>query len=173
MKFQPLPPDQLNEKKYKLLTAGVGTFTILSCVDVVSKKAAAAGETDPDMMKLTLEVYDSNGDKSNIWDYIKADQSWKLHALLSAIGKEYMYENGSVDPSFLVHESGSLIIGIEKSEQYREKNIVKSYLKKEVRQESPKGAFSSPPPKWKPTPQVEVAAPSDIPNFNESDDIPF
>lgn len=166
MKFQPLPPDQLNDKKFKLLTPGAGTFTIASAQDAVSKKGV-------DMMKITLEVYDSNGSKANIWDYILADQSWKLHALLSAIGKEYMYENGSVDPAFLVHETGSLIIGIEKSEQYGEKNIVKSYLKKEVRQESPKGAFSSPPPAWKQPPQVDVAPPSDIPNFSEDSDIPF
>lgn len=121
-KFQPLTEEQLKEQsKFQLLAEGPGNFQIIKATEKISK----AGQP---MIELVLKCWDKNGLEGQIYDYLTGQASWKIKQLLESIGHPNLYEAGQFDEFTILHGCGDLEIKIQKSQDYGDKNAVKSYL---------------------------------------------
>lgn len=117
-----------------------------------------------DMVKLTLHVFNAEGNKRTVFDYLLQDEKaqWKVRHFCEAIGILAEYEAGDLDPFDMVGKQGQLKLRVKAAQgDYPANNAVQDYIPKngEVKA-SPRPAA----PRREATPQIQ----DDL-----SDEIPF
>lgn len=132
-KFTPKSEEELSS----LLAEGDAGFEILDSVFRISQNSGKP------MLKLTLKIWDSNGEEGKLDDFITLDESSKFSMrkykhLCEATSLEKVYECGEigdVEASLFKEKSGKLRLGINKENKNKDgsplppKNCVWDYLK--------------------------------------------
>lgn len=150
-KFTPKSEEELSS----LLAEGDAGFEILDSLFKISQNSGRP------MLKLTLKVWDSNGEEGKLDDFIILDELSKFSMrkykhLCESTNLEKVYECGEigeVEASLFKEKSGKLRLGINKNNKNKDgsplppKNCVWDYLKQ-------------PEPK-----KTEVIADDDMPAF--------
>lgn len=146
MRVQPVSAEDANSGgSVELFKPGEYDFTIQNAEETTS----SAGN---DMLKLTLHVFNRNGERRTVFDYILSSHAaqWKARHMMEAIGMTRQYEAGNIDPIEITEQAGRLKLGVAPATaQYPAKNTVQDYV-------AAKSASSSVGAK-----QVRAARPSD------------
>ena len=109
---------------------GAYTATIKDCKE---KKSRAGNE----MLELLLEVY-NGASKSLVYDYIVNPSTiYKLKKLAKAVGKVDEFNAGTFDPAKHLDEPLMVMLDVEESDDFGDKNKVKAYLPKEAAEKNP------------------------------------
>jgi len=121
MKFAPKSDKELSEAN--LLPAGIYDFEIGTAEDKVSH----AGN---EMIKVDLTVFDANGGKRFVYDYLMEAMAYKLKHAAQACGLEDKYNNGSLTADDFIGKCGKLKLKIQsdKNGVYADKNVVHDYV---------------------------------------------
>jgi hypothetical protein len=151
MRVTPITPEEADSggagEPFK---PGEYDFTIRTAEETTSK----AGN---DMLKLTLHIFNRDGEKRTTFDYILSEQSgaWKARHMMESIGMTARYDAGVIDPTEIEGRSGRCKLGVEAAtSQYPAKNRVQDYIAAKA------GAATKPP--------VRQPAMADI-----DDEVPF
>ena len=123
LSFQP----ETEEQVLNLLKDGVYDFSVSEAKDAISKR------TGNPMIKLTLVIWDKNGDKRFITDYIMTSYMRKLKHFCDATGLIDKYNEGSLTATDCLDKTGKLklVIKNEIDSPYPPQNEVQDYVKKE------------------------------------------
>lgn len=143
----------------------VGTydFEVHDAADDVSK---SSGE---EMIKLTLYVFDTAGDKRTVFDYLPSAEKaqWKVRGFCQAVGLVAQYESGELDVNDIYQRTGKLKLGIRKAQgEYPESNMVTAYI--DAPDQPPRAARPSAPAQRTPAARQPARAAADL-----DDEIPF
>lgn len=124
MQFKPEP---ITSKAFKVVPKGEYKFNVLEAKDSIVKSGQYAGN---DMISLKLEVFDDNGNKTNVFANLLGVQ--QVGAFCQATGLMDRYNHGSLLSSDCLHKSGKCFVDIqEKTLQYPEKNRIAYYIKRD------------------------------------------
>ena len=152
MQFTPKSADEIAADG--LMPAGVYDFEVESATEAQSK----AGN---DMMVVKLAVFDDEGKRRLITDYLLEVIAYKLRHAAECVGALDQYENGTLSPADFDGKSGRVKIKITPAKgDYPAKNEVADYVVAEP---------SHAPVRERPAPARAPAMASDDP----FDDIPF
>ena len=120
-----------NPSKSFLLAEGEGNFEVLEAEELLSKK-------NNEMIKLSLQVWDSDGNKSNLFDYLIAldSMNWKTKHFCESVGKAdwYSASNPDINAVKLVGLTGKCVIKTEKAKvvngkEYDARSKIDDYIK--------------------------------------------
>lgn len=155
MTFKPLTEKEANTGL--LLPPGDYDFEIVGAEETFSKNTGLG------MFALELRVISDAGEERKIRDYVMTEgkAAFRLRQLCEACGLLEAYERGELSGFDFERRTGRVKLGVEKSEEYGDKNRVKAYLVP-----SQNGAASMPPPR--PRQEALPAAASAM-----DDEIPF
>jgi hypothetical protein len=138
MRVQPVSAEVAdNGGAGEIFKPGEYDFTIYEAVETTSQSSGA------DMLKLTLHVFNRDGDKRTVFDYILSSQSaqWKARHMMESIGMTKQYEAGDIDPVDIVDRSGRLKLGVAPATaQYPAQNKVQDYVKMKQSSGDPQSA---------------------------------
>lgn len=97
-------------------------FKIQVASDEVSKTSGKP------MMKLTVTLWDSEGNERNVWEYITSKSLFKLEQLCKIKGLDF--ESGDITAEDLIGIEGRCVVGISKDQtgQYADKNSVRKFI---------------------------------------------
>lgn len=101
--------------------AGDYDYTVDAAEDATSK----AGN---EMIRLTLHVYNAEGHKRVLFDYLLDSAAWKIKQFAASSGLLDRYDSGEIEAYEMVGKSGRLKLKIESSEQYGDQNKVAFYI---------------------------------------------
>ena len=121
MKFTPTTEEQQERRTFEPFPAGEYDFTVEAAEDTTSK----AGN---DMIKLTLHVYNTEGHKRVLFDYLLDSAAWKIKQFAASAGLLEKYDSGEIEAYEMVGKTGRLKLKIESSEQYGDQNKVAFYI---------------------------------------------
>jgi hypothetical protein len=128
MRITPISAEKANEGGgFTPWKPGDYPFEIHDAADDVSK---ASGR---EQLKLTLYVFDPDGNRRTVFDYIGADEksAWKARHLAEAVGVVQQYEAGELDPFDLVGKTGDLKLRVKPAQgDYPANNAVQDYIAK-------------------------------------------
>lgn len=124
MKFQPMSENEIAESN--LWPVGDYDFQVFDASDEISK----AGNP---MVKLTVDVFNDEGDRKRVFDYLVASDTsmGKVLGFADAVGLREEYNRGELQTVDMVQRSGRCKLGIQKDKngQYPDKNSVANYIK--------------------------------------------
>lgn len=121
MKFTPTTEEQQERRTFEPFPAGEYDYTVDAAEDTTSK----AGN---EMIKLTLHVYNADGNKRVLFDYLLDSAAWKIKQFAASAGLLDRYDSGEIEAYEMVGKTGRLKLKIESSEQYGDQNKVAFYL---------------------------------------------
>lgn len=113
-----------------LIQAGVYDFEIAGAEDAVSSKGN-------DMIKLSINLFDSEGKPRGLTDYLTFNYQRKLRHAADACKILTIYEDGSLAAEHFIGKTGKLELQIKKGDKkpdggdYPDKNDVKDYIKRD------------------------------------------
>lgn len=121
MKFTPKTEEQINSEN--LLPNGIYPFEITAAQDTSSKSGN-------EMIKLTIKVWDAEGDERLIYDYLLESMAFKLRHAAEVCGLIEKYEQGVLTASDFIGKNGAVKISIRKDKtgQYKDQNQVVDYI---------------------------------------------
>jgi hypothetical protein len=120
MRFTPRTEEEVS--KNKLLFPG-------ECDFEVRKAQAKTSKNNNEMVELSLEVWDSKGGNSMVFDYLLDAMPHKLRHFCYAVGLGRAYEAGTVDAAQCEGKGGRLIIrNVPGKGEYPPKNEVADYV---------------------------------------------
>lgn len=108
-------------KRSKLLAPGECDFEVRDAKDETSK-------SNNEMIHLILDVWDSNGDKALVHDYLLDAMPHKVRHFCYAVGLGHVYENGELEADACIGKSGRCLIRSKQDRGYDPKNDVADYV---------------------------------------------
>lgn len=124
MRFQPMDEKEISEAN--LWPVGEYDFQIFDASDEVSK----AGN---EMIKLTVDLFNEQGDRRRVFDYLIASSNgmFKVLSFADAVGLRTEYDRGDLQTIDIAQRTGRCKVGIQKdkSGQYPDKNGIMNYIK--------------------------------------------
>lgn len=123
MKFIPKTADEIAIEKARFgpWPKGAYDFEVASADDATSKKGS-------EMIVLELMVYDRQGARRTLKDWLVETMPIKLKNACEAVGLEGAYDNGNVSSFDFVGRTGKLMLGIERQDGYEDRNKVTGYV---------------------------------------------
>lgn len=106
--FDPFPPGEYD-------------YEISSAEDTQSK----AGN---DMIHITLFIFNSEGHKRIVHDYLLDSAAWKIKQLAASCGMLAKFESGEIEAYELEGKTGRCRLRVESSEQYGSQNKIHAYI---------------------------------------------
>lgn len=134
MQFKSKTEKEINDEN--LWPAGNYAFQIAKAEDALSKSARERGESEPNMIKLTLNIYNDDGRCMVAFDYLMEAMLYKLLHCAQACELEGKYNAGVLDAIDFEGKTGTLKLVVQKgNDQYpNDKNSVSDYV---VKKEAP------------------------------------
>lgn len=135
---------------------------------VVHEASEETSSTGNDMIKLTLHVFNREGRKRTVFDYlVNADNAqWKIRHFCESVGLLRQYETGDLDVRDIVTRPGRCKLRIKPATgQYAASNAVNDYISQ---QGAMPRAAQAPTPSRAPARSMAKAPAGDI-----DDEIPF
>ena len=103
----------------------------------VSEAEDTTSKAGNDMIKLKLFVYDREGNRLVVFDYLVSSAAWKIKAFAEAAGMLSDFDAGELDAALMIGRTGRARIGLEKQEGFDERNKVLAYVKKPAASTAP------------------------------------
>ena len=128
MRFNPLNEEEAAKQSSGLFDPGLYDYEIAEAAETTSNSGN-------DMIKLTVLVFDRNGDHKRIWFYLVNTQKsqWKIREFARSCGLLDSYNNGSLSETECVGCTGQCELGIEPAQgQWPAKNVISSWLPKKT-----------------------------------------
>lgn len=125
MKFTPKSEAdiQASSGSFDPWPSGTYDFEVAEAEDTTSK----AGN---DMIKLTLYVFNPEGKRRTVFDYLLASIEYKLRHAAEACGLLSAYEQGMLEAFDFTGKTGRLKLGVQPAKDgYDAKNTVRDYVK--------------------------------------------
>ena len=118
------PKTEAEVSTYELFPAGEYDFDVIKATDVVSSKGN-------EMIKLELDIYAANGNKTRVFDYLLEVLAYKLKHFCDCVGLTKEYEEGRLNAAMCKGKAGRCKLGIDKDKtgEYTDKNVIKDYIK--------------------------------------------
>jgi hypothetical protein len=157
VKFTPKTAGEIEAEKAKFLPwpKGAYDFEVAAAEDATSK----AGN---EMIVLELQVFDQNGNRRQMKDWLLETLPVKLKHACEAVGLHAAYENGNISSYDFVGRTGRLTLGIERQSGYEDRNKVLGYIPADevvTRQISPAAARPIPPRQKTPAGDIDDEIP--------------
>lgn len=121
MRFTPATEEQQERRSFEPFPAGEYDYE----VDAAEETQSKAGNA---MIKLTLNVFNQDGAKRVVFDYLLETAAWKIKQFAASCGLLTKYETGLIEAYEMVGKTGRLKLRVESSEQYGDQNKVAFYL---------------------------------------------
>jgi hypothetical protein len=123
MRVKPITEEQATEsaKPNYLLRPGECDFEVKQAQDQTS-------DAGNEMIKLTLDVWDSTGKKATVYDYLLDAIPHKVRHAAYACGIGHVYERGEIEASHFEGKNGRLVIRTKEQPGYNPKNDVTDYV---------------------------------------------
>src|SRR6185503_3485511 len=102
MKFTPTTEEQQERRTFEPFPAGEYDFTVEAADETTSQK------TGNPMVKLTLHVYNTEGHKRVVFDYMLDSAAWKIKQFAASAGLLERYESGEIEAYEMVGKTGRL-----------------------------------------------------------------
>lgn len=120
MKFTPKTEAEVSA--FELFPVGEYDFDVIKAADVVSSKGN-------EMIKLELDIYAANGNKTRVFDYLLEALAYKLKHFCDCVGLSKAYEEGKLNAEMCMGKAGRCKLGIQKDKngEYPDKNVVNDY----------------------------------------------
>lgn len=132
MRLKPISAEKANESGgFEPWKAGNYDFTVQEASEGIS----SGGN---EMIKLTLHVFNRDGNKRTVFDYLLATDSsqWKVRHFCDAVGLTKQYEAGELDVNDIVQRSGELSLRIKPAANgYPAGNQVGDYIAGDPKEE--------------------------------------
>jgi hypothetical protein len=127
-------------------------------IDAAEEGESKAGN---EMLKLVLHVFNRDGDKRTVFDYILSTENfqWKMRHMMESIGMVKRYDQGIIEPHEIKGKPGRCRIKVEPATDWPAKNSIVDYL-------VPQQAEAA-------TPRARQPAASPTGADNLDDEIPF
>lgn len=141
MRFQPKTDAEVEAEATKFSPWPNGTydFEIAEAVD----KTSAAGN---DMLALTLNVFNAEGERRIIYDYLLEKIPQKLKHAAEACGLHSQYLLGELDKHDFHGKTGRLKLGIQpEKDGFAAKNVVRDYITAKASASVPRSAVARAP----------------------------
>lgn len=125
MKYSYKTPQEL-ESERPMLSEGEADFEIVKAEDAISKSSGN------EMIKLSVKVWDSEGQTAIIFDYLVSTVPFKIKQVCESVGRpEWYAANYDLNPGDLIGQSGKCVLKNEKNQdpQYPDRLKIASYLK--------------------------------------------
>lgn len=119
--MQVTPKTEKEVSNFKVFPKGTYDFEVITAEEKKSK----AGN---DMIEVSLRVFDAEGNRNTVRDYLMESIAYKLRHAAAACGLLGSYEQGQLNADNMVGCTGKLILGVETPDNYPEKNVVKDYV---------------------------------------------
>lgn len=125
MRFAPKTEKEIAESN--LLPEGTYSFEVTEAVDYVSKKGN-------EMIKMFVKVYKPDGTSISVTDYLAEAMLYKVLHFCQATGLEELYHSGEIQSDSegriqeFIGKTGELKLGIQKSDDYPDRNTIKDYV---------------------------------------------
>jgi hypothetical protein len=150
-----------SEELADILPAGKYPACVVTAVEMVSK----AGNP---MIVIEMEIYPPEGKIRKITDWLSEGAPWKVRNFCESVGDQMLesYERGSIDPAGMIHKQVDVLVTVEKSDDFGDRNKVKAYLKSDSTASAAKFEKENP---LKSKKQSKAEAPKAL----DDDDIPF
>ncbi len=81
-----------------------------------------------EMLTLTLNMFNRDGEKRTVKDYITENAQWKMRHMMESIGMARRYDQGIVEPREIEGKPGRCKLRVEPAGEYPAKNAVVDYL---------------------------------------------
>lgn len=122
MKFTPMSDADYNQSRSNTFPAGTYPCEIIKCEEKVSKQGNKMFET-------IVKIYDDSGRTTNVFCYLIAEgkAAWQLRAAAEELGVLDKYNAGELEDVDILGLESYAVVGIQKSEGYADKNIIKSF----------------------------------------------
>lgn len=124
MKFTPKTEEEIQKESSKFgpWPNGVYDFEVFEAEDKTSKNGN-------DMLVLTLHIFNPDGHRRTVYDYLLENIPHKLKHAAEACGLHRQYTSGSLDKDDFYGKTGRLKLGIQpERDGYPAKNVVRDYL---------------------------------------------
>lgn len=127
MRFAPKTEQEL--QMMSLIEPGTYAFQVINAANETSKSGN-------DMIKLTLNFWDKDGNPHTVFDYLLEVMAYKLRHFCDATGLIDKYERGEIHPSDCIGKEGYLELVVQEGkikdngDRYPSRNSVKDYVKK-------------------------------------------
>ena len=124
MRFSPQSEAEVQKSaaKFGPWPNGVYDFEIAEAADDTSSKGN-------EMISLTLHIFNSDGDRRTVFDYLLDSIPHKLRHAAYACGLEAAYEAGNLIGADFYGKTGRAKIGIQpEKDGYPAKNVVRDYI---------------------------------------------
>ncbi len=128
MKFEPKSAAEIEkaQAEFSLWPKGTYDFEVAEATDEESSKGN-------DMVKLKLWIYNEDGKKRTVFDYLMPQMEFKLRHACEAMGLLPQYESGDLQAADFQDQTGKCVIYIKKgSNGYQDQNAVADYVKPAV-----------------------------------------
>lgn len=125
MNFKPKSKEEL--ETMTILQPGIYRFKVNAAKDKVSRNGN-------EMIELTLQVEDREGNNTLVFDYLLEAMMYKLFSFCEATGMEGKYHNGTLTAQDCIGKSAGVELTLRKGEpnpsggMYADKNEVKKYI---------------------------------------------
>lgn len=127
---EPKSAEQIKaESNFPVWKPGVYDFEIRAAEDTVSKSGN-------DMVKLTVDIFNEEGRKQTIFDYLLESVPYKLRHCVDVCGLGKQYDSGFLDAVEFEGKTGRCKLNIQKDKtgQYPDKNGIADYVVEEAPQ---------------------------------------
>jgi Protein of unknown function (DUF669) len=155
MDFKFTPKDEKQLAEENILPEGVYDFEVIGAEAKISKSG------NP-MMVVDLCIFDDNGKKRFIKDYLLESFLPKLLAFCKETGLRGAYDAGTLSPDDLEGKSGKVELKIEQQGDFPAKNVVKWYGVKAAKGAA-KAKTTPAPSSFKPSAPAPDLADEDLP----------
>lgn len=129
MNFKPKTQEELDAMG--IMPAGIYQFQVANAKDRISKNGN-------EMIELNLEIWDNEGNKRAMFDYLLEAMPHKLHGFCTSTGMEQRYHEGNLASQHCIGKGAYVELAIQKGKEkpeggsYPDKNEVKKYMTKRV-----------------------------------------
>src|SRR6185503_9161243 len=106
MKFTPTTEEQQERRTFEPFPAGEYDFTVEAAEEQTSRN-------NNEMVKLTLHVYNTEGHKRVVFDYMLDSAAWKIKQFAASAGLLEKYDSGEIEAYEMVGKTGRLKLKIE------------------------------------------------------------
>jgi len=114
MEFTPKTREEAEkESQFPIWDAGIYDFEVAKAEALISKSAKVRGASEPNMIKVTMNVFNADNQVQIVFDYLMPAFPVKLIDACECMGLSLEYQSGNLEPYQFEGKTGKMRLGIE------------------------------------------------------------